>query len=122
MYEPKNRNRDQSQERRKPREETQKPNTVVDPNETFMKDMSKALRNITQQMSRLKLDMNVPTLPPPRNSMGYRRPNNPQILQWERRNDGQTIQSHVWKDINNLKEEEEYLEELPHIEQEDEVE
>ncbi len=89
-----------------------------------MEEMRKTLRNITQQMSRLKSDPNVPALPPPRKSMGYRRPKNPQIHQWDRRNDDQAIQIHVHKDIKNLEEEEEYVEELNPVEpeEEDEVE
>ena len=121
MYESDNRNRDRNQERRKPREEAQKTIAQRDPNENRMEEMSRALKNITQQMSRLKYDPNVPTIPPPRNNMGYRRPNNPQILQWDRRNDDQNIQTPVRKDINNLEQEDEYMEEyIPVVEEEPE--
>jgi len=88
-----------------------------------MEEMSRALKSITHQMSRLKSDPNVPALPPPRNSMGYRRPNNPQILQRDRRNDDQNMQTPVRKDINNLEQEDEYIEELiPVVEEEPEDE
>ncbi len=103
---------------REPREENQKP--IHDPNDARMEDMRKALKNLTRQMAKLKTDPNVPAQPPPRNAMGYIRPNNPQILQRDRRNDDQNIQTPVRKDINNLKQEEEYEEELIPIEEEEE--
>ncbi len=84
-----------------------------------MDEINKTLRNITNQMARMKSDPNMPTQPPPRNSSGYRRPNNPQFLQRDRCNEDQTVQTPVRKDINNLEDEEEYLEELPPREDED---
>ena len=123
MQEPDNRNRNRNQEQRKPREETQKTVVQRDPNEGRMEEMSRALKSITQKMSRLKSDPNVPAMPPPRNAMGYRRPNNPQFLQRDRRNDDQNIQTPVRKDINNLEQEEEYIEEfIPVVEVEPEDE
>ena len=109
IYEPDNRNHNWNQEHRKPREEAQKTVAQWDPNEGRMEEMSRALKSITQQMSRLKSDPNVPALPPPRNTMGYRRPNNTQILQRDRRNDDQNMQTPVRKDINNLEQEDEYI-------------
>lgn len=61
-------------------------------------------------MSRLKSDPNVPAIPPPGNNLGYRRPNNPQVFQRDRRNKDQNIQTPVQKDINNLEQEDEYME------------
>ena len=39
VYEPDNRNCDQNQERRKPREEAQRPLSIKDPNDARMEDM-----------------------------------------------------------------------------------
>ena len=85
-----------------------------------MEEINKTLKNITNQMARMKSDPNVPALPPPRTTSGYRRPNNPQFLQRDRRNEDQTIQTPVRKDMNNVLEEEEDLDEIPPIEEEDE--
>ena len=91
VYESDNRNHDWDQERRKPREETQTTMPQQDPNESRMEEMSKALKSINQQMSNLKSDPKMPTIAPPRNNLGYRRPKNPQFLQQDRRNDDQNI-------------------------------
>ena len=95
-----------------------------------MEEMNKTLKNLTQQMSKLKNDPNVPAQPPPRNPMGYRRPYNPQFPQRERRNDDfprewrnddfqrerwnddHTIQTPIRKDINNLQQDQEYEEDF----------
>ncbi len=122
VHEQENKNRERSQERRKPREENPRSNTSKEPSDSRMDEINKALRNITSQMARIKSDPNVPAQFPPRNSSVYRRPNNPQFLQQDRRNEDQTIQTLVRKDINNLKDEDDYLEELPPIEEEEEEE
>lgn len=119
VYESDNRNRDWNQERRKPREEAQKTIAQRDPNDNRMEEMSRAIKTITHQMSKLKSEPNVPAIPPPRNNLGYRRPNNPWILQRDRRNIDQNIQTPVRKDINNLEQEDEYMEEfIPIVEEE----